>query len=632
MSAKPQFLQYPEVREGPSVPYKNEDQVIPVFRGMPLAIGASLIQHVGVIQNYFWRNAGFNVIRDLPLDDYAPRYDPTVIPVLDRATPSSASTTTTAATLPAPTQKRKDHPGYYTSADYVALYQSGKLTPSAVVEALLPLIQRDADPAGEPKDGSRKHQHSVAFLESQAERVRAAAAASTQRYRAGRPLGPMDGVPVAVKDEVHLEGYRRTLGSKIDFKGKYQGTSWCAKQWEEAGAIIIGKTSMHELGLDTNNNNPNYGTPRNPHNPDYYCGGSSGGSGYAVSAGLVPIALGADGGGSIRIPSSFCGIWGLKATHGRISGAPTVSLAPTVGVYGPMASSLDDLALAYRIMATPAPAAQDPTSSAFPPPLSTLPPPTLPPTLPSPPSTTPAQTPRTIGLIPAWLDRAHPTVRTVFNQALAHLTTSQKTKDLEIPYLPEGQRAHVLTIMAEIASGLHPAQISQLTAPNKVLVSMGMYQITGQDFLAAQRLRHCLMAHLAHLFRQHPGLIICSPTTPIPGWRIHGPADLTRGLSDGAASVRNMEYVWLANFTGCPAISCPVGWVDAEGGGGKVPVGLMAMAEWGKEEELIAFARELEGALEAAADGEGQGGIQVPSGEGALWEDIIELAKKACSD
>ncbi|RAH50244.1 amidase [Aspergillus brunneoviolaceus CBS 621.78] len=629
MSAKPQFFQYPEVREGPSVPYKNEDQVIPVFRGMPLAIGASLIQHVGFIQDYFWRNAGFNVIRVLPLDDYAPRYDPTVIPFLDCATSSSSSasttTTTTTVPLPVPTQRRKDHTGYYTSADYVALYQSGQLTPSAVVEALLPLIRRDVDSAEEQKGGRK---HSVAFLESQAERVRAAAAASTQRYKAGQPLGPMDGVPVAVKDEVHLEGYQRTLGSKIDFKGKYQGTSWCAKQWEDAGAIIIGKTTMHELGLDTNNNNPNYGTPRNPHNHDYYCGGSSGGSGYAVSAGLVPIALGADGGGSIRIPSSFCGIWGLKPTHGRISGTPTVSLAPTVGVYGPMASSLDDLALAYRIMATPAPAAQDPISAAFPPPLSTLPPSSSPSTIQE------SQPPRrTIGLIPAWLERAHPTVRTCFDQAVTHLTTTadHEARELGIPYLPEGQRAHVLTIMAEIASGLQAAQISHLSAPNKVLVSMGMYQITGQDFLAAQRLRHCLMAHLAHLFQQHPGLIICTPTTPIPGWKIQGPEDLTRGLSDGGTSVRNMEYVWLANFTGCPAISCPVGWVDADGGdggdGGKVPVGLMAMAEWGKEEELITFARELEGVL-GAAEG-GGGGIRVPGGEGALWEDIIELAKRA---
>ncbi|PYH45789.1 amidase [Aspergillus saccharolyticus JOP 1030-1] len=626
MSANSQFLNYPEVREGPSVPYKNEDQTIPVFRGTPLAIGATLIQHVPLIQNYFWRNAGFGIIRDLPLTDYAPRYDPTVIP---KPSPSP----TTQAELPVPTERRRkgdpsdgtESSGYYTSADYVALYRTGELTPSAVAEALLPLIMRG--------DGTAPGRHSVAFLESRGDAVRAAAAASTQRYKAGRPLGPLDGVPVAVKDEVHVAGYGRTLGSKLDFKGGYEGSSWCVKQLEEAGAMILGKTSMHELGLDTNNNNPNYGTPRNPHNRNYYCGGSSGGSGYAVSAGLVPIALGADGGGSIRIPASFCGIWGLKPSHGRISGAPTVSLAPTVGVYGPMASSIDDLALAYRIMATPAPAEVDPTSAAFPSPLSS--------TTITNPETPVVVVARTIGLIPSWLARSSPQVLTVFNSTLSTLgrtSPHHTTKELTIPYLPEAQRAHVLTIMTEIAAGLrHPREISALTPPNKVLVSMGMYQITGQDYLAAQRLRSCLMAHLAHLFRQHPGLIIVTPTTPIPGWRIASPADLTRGLSDGAASVRNMEYVWMANFTGCPAISCPVGWVDAEDGtGGKVPVGLMAMAEWGAEEALIAFARELEAALAGAgagadADADNKKGIRVPTGEGSVWEDVVELAKKASS-
>ncbi|KAF7592043.1 hypothetical protein BBP40_000766 [Aspergillus hancockii] len=511
-SAQPSFLHYPEVREGPSVPYENEDQSIPVFRGWPLAIGATLIHNVNFIQSYFWRNAGFDVIRDIPhLKQYAARYDPTVIPV-------RGGKSNVLSELPAPSQRRRGSSGYYTSADYHALYKSGDLTPLAVAEALMPLIRRDTQPAGK---------HSIAFLDSQVERVRAAAEASTKRYKNGKPLGPLDGVLVAVKDEVHIEGYRRTLGSKLDFTGDFEGTSWCVKKWEEAGAIIVGKTTMHELGLDTNNNNPNHGTPRNPHNHNYYCGGSSGGSGYAVSAGLVPIALGADGGGSIRIPSSFCGIWGLKPSHGRISGAPTVSLAQTVGVLGPMASSIDDLALAYRIMATPAPAAQDTLSASFPHPLSTLTPPS--------PSN---KDPKTIGIIPDWISRASPPVRAIFDRALSHYRQNNyNIVDITIPYLPEGQRAHVITIMTEIASGLIPSQISSLTAPNKVLVSMGMWQISGQDFLASQRLRNIIMCHLAYLFKQYPGLLVLSPSTPIPGWKIGGEGDLTRGLSDGKSSL-----------------------------------------------------------------------------------------------
>jgi amidase len=160
-----------------------------------------------------------------------------VIPVLDNKSNVPSE-------LPVPSQRRKGSSGYYTSADYHALYKSGDLTPLAVVEALMPLIRRDAQPAGK---------HSIAFLDSQVERVRAAAEASMKRYKDGNPLGPLDGVPVAVKDEVHIEGYRRTLGSKLDFTGEFKGTSWCVKKWEEAGAIIVGKTTMHELGLGKDN-------------------------------------------------------------------------------------------------------------------------------------------------------------------------------------------------------------------------------------------------------------------------------------------------------------------------------------------------------------------------------------------
>lgn len=189
------------------------------------------------IQSYFWRNAGFDIIHDIPhLKQYPARYDPTVIPILENKPEISSSP----AGLPIPTQRRNGPSGYYTSADYHALYKSGELKPLAVAETLMPLIRRDAETPGK---------HSVAFLDSQVERVRAAAEASTKRYKDGKPLGPLDGIPVVVKDEVHIEGYRRTLGSKLDFTGEFTGTSWCVKKWEEAGAIIVGKTTMHELGL-----------------------------------------------------------------------------------------------------------------------------------------------------------------------------------------------------------------------------------------------------------------------------------------------------------------------------------------------------------------------------------------------
>lgn len=144
--------------------------------------------------------------------------------------------------LPAPRTRPSSNSGrgYYTSADYYSLYKSGKLTPIDVANTLLPFIRRDTSPAGP---------HAIAFLDSKVDLVRRAAEASTARYASGKPLSCLDGVPIAVKDEVEVKGYRRTLGSMMDFTNPANETAWCVRMLEEAGAIVIGKTSMHEMGL-----------------------------------------------------------------------------------------------------------------------------------------------------------------------------------------------------------------------------------------------------------------------------------------------------------------------------------------------------------------------------------------------
>ena len=196
------------------------------------------IHNIGFIQSHFWRNAGFGVIREIPhLLQYPGRYDPTVIPIENAPQVAESSISNTP---PATETKPIGTKNYWTSADYHAKYRIGELTPNGVVEILLRNVRRDVD---------SPQSHSTAFLESQAELIREAAKASTERYVNNRPLGPLDGVPVAVKDEVHITGYKRTLGTKLDFKHGTDETSWCVKQWQEAGAIVIGKTTMHELGL-----------------------------------------------------------------------------------------------------------------------------------------------------------------------------------------------------------------------------------------------------------------------------------------------------------------------------------------------------------------------------------------------
>ncbi|KAI5296198.1 hypothetical protein KEM52_005218 [Ascosphaera acerosa] len=606
---KREFIDYPLPLEGPYVPFRYAEVSNPVIRGKALQVGAALITSVGYLQTYLWSNAGFGVLRGIKdLDNYTPRYDPTV-------TPKSPATTTDQhdqqqqqpglPDLPAPSRTKagQNEEGYYSSADYRAQYLAKTLTPTAVVEALLPLIRRDAAAAGE---------HSIAFIETQAELVRRAAAESTKRYDAGRSLGPLDGVPVAVKDEVDVAGYKRRVGSSLDFTGPE--TSWCVRMLERAGAVVLGKTNMHELGLDTTNNNPVWGTPRNPHNPEYYTGGSSGGSGYAVSAGLVPIAHGADGGGSIRLPANYCGIYGLKPSHGRISGAPTVEIATTTGVHGPLAATLDDLALAYRVMATPDPDSE--SSSAFPDPRAEIPT-----------AEQLASRPRMLGVYKDWVNRAGKPVLAAFRRMVEFYETQRgyTVVDISIPYLPEGQKAHALTILSEIASTLTRKQIAALSAPNKVLVTVGN-ATRSADFLAAQRLRNLLMRHLAFLFRKFPGLVIVTPTTPTAGARIvGGDADLgPHGISNADASLRSMEYVWLANFTGCPAINRPMAYEDKTG----VPLGIMGMGEWGSEELLIEWAREGEAFLKDVTGQEG--GLKRPRGkmvskDGTDWVDVLGM-------
>ena len=350
---------------------------------------------------------------------------------------------------------------------------------------------------------------------------------------------------------------------------------------------------------DTSNNNPVTGTPLNPHNRHYYTGGSSGGSAYAVSAGLLPITLGADGGGSIRIPSTYCGIYGLKPSHNRISGSPTVGLAASCGVLGPMASSMADLEIAYRIMAIPDPS--NAASALFVPPI----------------PRSNVDYSKAIGIYKPWFDQADTVVLNACHAAIAHYESEgYRVIDVTLPYLPEGQIAHALTILSEISTGVH--ELGHLTPANRILLSVGKHT-PASDFLLAQKMRNLLMQHLSSLFTRYPGLLVVTPTTPNAGWHIAGgAADLKYGISDANMSVRNMTYIWLANFTGCPALSIPVGMAAPKEGEGKIPVGLMAMAEWGAEESLFEWGR----IGEAWAWERGNERVSKPKN----WVDVLKMA------
>lgn len=315
----------------------------------------------------------------------------------------------------------------------------------------------------------------------------------------------------------------------------------------------------------------------------------------------MPVTMGNDGGGSIRIPAAYTGLYGLKPSHGRVSIRPTSNLARSTGVAGPMAANMVDLEIAYRVMAQPD--SVDPDSKLFVPPTSQ--------------NDFTSSRDKVLGVYKPWFDRADPPVQQACHQILDYLTSGldYNIVDISLPMIHEAQLAHAITIMCEISSGI--PSVKDLTPANKILISTGS-KTPGIDFLQAQKLRNLLMQHLSHLYEQHPGMIIVTPTTPNAGWSFE-PHDLRYGCSDGNMQIRNMEYAHLANFVGCPAITAPVGYVDPVAGTGKVPIGFMGMGEWCSEDELIAFGYDCERYLSEMHEG----GRVKPSN----FVDVMGLAK-----
>src|SRR5438093_2834578 len=159
---------------------------------------------------------------------------------------------------------------------------------------------------------------------------------------------PLHGVPLSVKDLYDTKGVRTTAGAKIFADRVPNQDAVAVSKLKDAGAVIVGKTNLHEFAYGVTSINPHYGTPRNPWDPDRICGGSSGGSASAVALGLGFGSLGTDTGGSIRIPAALCGIVGLKPTYGRVSTRGVVPLSWSLDHAGPMAQTVEDAAILFQ--------------------------------------------------------------------------------------------------------------------------------------------------------------------------------------------------------------------------------------------------------------------------------------------
>jgi aspartyl-tRNA(Asn)/glutamyl-tRNA(Gln) amidotransferase subunit A len=230
-------------------------------------------------------------------------------------------------------------PAWATIAELSRAFADRTLSPVDVVDALLDRIRK--------RDGAL-HAY-IAVYEADA---RLAAEAADKAIRSGHRVGPLHGVPIALKDLVDIEGRVTTGGSKVWEKRLSPVTATLAERLIAAGTIVLGKTHTVEFAMGSFGTNTHLGTPRNPWDASVHRtpGGSSSGSAVAVSAGMTPMAIGTDTGGSVRLPAGWCGIVGLKVTAGRISTHGVLPLSSTLDTPGPLTRSVEDAALIFRLL------------------------------------------------------------------------------------------------------------------------------------------------------------------------------------------------------------------------------------------------------------------------------------------
>ena len=452
--------------------------------------------------------------------------------------------------------------------DYAAAYLSGSSTPVQVAERAIEAITAS-------NGGPRPLRAIVACLE---EDVMAQARASARRFREGRPLGVLDGVPVAVKEEFDMVPYPTTVGTSFLGASPAREDATVVARLRAAGALLVGKANMHEIGIGVTGLNPHHGATRNPHDPRHASGGSSSGSAAAVAAGLCPVALGADGGGSIRIPSAFCGQVGLSPTYARVSSFGSASLAWTVDHYGPIAGSAQDAAITYAILAGPDP--KDPGTRRQPP--VTL-------------ETFDDLDLRglALGVHRPWFEHASPAMVDGCSRLLdAFRAMGAEVREIEIPELDAARIGHLVTIVSEMAAAMdRHDQAHRRDFGLDVRVSLALARaLTSRDYVQAQRIRTRAIGHVEKALEAVDAIV--TPATGCTAPRIR-PDALPDGESDLTTTLEIMRFSTLANLTGHPAISIPAGY-DAGG----LPVGFQAIGRYWQEHTLLRLAHAAERAVE----------------------------------
>ncbi|XP_017619285.1 fatty acid amide hydrolase isoform X1 [Gossypium arboreum] len=455
---------------------------------------------------------------------------------------------------------------YWKIRDYAYAYRSKLVTPSMVAEKIISIIE----------DCNYHKPPTPLLISFDAEDIRKQAAASTQRFEEGNPLSILDGIFMAIKDDIDCYPHpSKGATTWMHEVRSVEKDAVCVSRLRSCGVILVGKANMHELGMGTTGNNPNYGTTRNPHALERYTGGSSSGPAAIVASGLCSAALGTDGGGSVRIPSSLCGVVGLKTTYGRTSMEGSICDAGTVEIIGPIASTVEDVILVYAAILGSSPEDR----------ISLRPPPPCFPDLSS------LENANTLGSLrlgkyTEWFNDVHSTdISDVCEDVLKLLSKSHgcETIEMVIPELHEMRTAHVVSIGSETQCSLNPdcedGKGVKLTYDTRI--SMALFRsFTASDYVAAQCLRRRIMHHHMEIFKKVD--VIVTPTTGMTAPKIPSSA-LKDGETDMQVTVHSvsaylMRFIIAGNLLGLPAITVPVGY-DKQG----LPIGLQLIGRpWGE--------------------------------------------------
>lgn len=525
--------------------YVSESVRAPRLHGRTLRTFVRLLENpltAALLAPSLMHSLGVSKLRTAAIDE-APTSSPS------HANPGSVTRTDQ---LPATPVRRRM---FRTIRDYADAFRRGLVTPEDIAERFLRAVavsDQNLPPLR-------------AFIACNHEDILSQACASTVRHHTGKALGLLDGVPVAVKDELDMKPYPTTVGTRFLGKVTARGDATVVKRLRDAGALLVGKTNMHEIGILPSGINPHFGAVRNPHNLSHNAGGSSSGSAAAVAAGLCPGAVGADGGGSIRIPASFCGVVGLKPTYGRISEFGAAPLCWSVAHVGPIGATVDDAALLYSAMAGRDPA--DPNTQRQP----------------------PVSFERydgnlygiRLGIYRDWFNDADvEVVATCERLVKALVGLGAEIVEVIIPDLYMTSVAFGLTILTEMAASMSIHEVQHRRDFGWTTRQMlGIIRNTRpSDYVTAQRVRtralHNFLSVLANVSA------IVTPATALTASRIEE-RSLPDGVSDVDETMRTMQFASVANFTGLPAISIPAGY-DGRG----LPIGLQLIGRpW--EEGLL---------------------------------------------